>query len=611
MTSLIESNCSAAETDLDDAARRPHPGHPLRDYQYATPPGYISFSQKTSKNSPRGRHPRLCRCRCSPLLLKEAFLMVLPQCRNPTVAWCFALFGVALIAGCGTSGSPPAPAWQGEKPGKATNAGATDQELTTDAGASNSVSIADQENWDVFYLGDSRIGYGVTKRRPAPGDAKLFEIEAVIKLKIRRYGEETETAMQYSTVETPDGKLRQARGALEAGGSAMKFEGTVTGDALQTTTSAGGNTIKGSIPWTAECRGFFAIEESLRKRPMQPGERRALRMLMPVFNQLVDVELTASKLETTRLLDGSQKDLLRVESVTTLADGQQNVDTFWTDVQGQTLKALNTAMQQSVYRTTREIALQKQQGAIIDIGQLTLVKTPRPIDNPHRQKQLRYRVHLAEGDPAKVFASDVSQRITSVGANTADILVRGVRPDDPPKGETITSAAPPNDDDRQPNSYIQSDDPRIVRMAREAAGDETNPWRTALALERYVNQKITKKNFSQTFATAADVAQSLAGDCTEHAVLLAALARARGIPSRVALGLVYVPSEQAFGFHMWTEVFVDDRWIGVDGTLGQGGLGAGHLKLSSTNLKDGAALASFLPVAQVMGRLKIEEITDK
>jgi hypothetical protein len=62
---------------------------------------------------------------------------------------------------------------------------------------------------------------------------------------------------------------------------------------------------------------------------------------------------------------------------------------------------------------------------------------------------------------------------------------------------------------------------------------------------------------------------------------------------------------------MWTEVFVDNRWIGVDGTLGQGGLGAGHIKLNTSNLKDGAAMSSFLPVAQVLGRLKIEAVEEK
>jgi hypothetical protein len=484
----------------------------------------------------------------------------------------FALFGVC-VAGCGTS-APTKP--------------------------------TDQESWDVFYLGDARIGHAVTKRRPAPGDAGLVEIEAILNMKILRYGEATETSLTYSSIETPEGVLRQARGAAELGGETMAFQGQVTGDALQTTTTAAGKTVHGSIPWTADCRGFFAIEESLRQRPLQPGERRSLRMLLPVFNQLADVELQAGELEETQLLDATQK-LLRVESTTTLPGGQKNVDTLWIDRQGQMLKSLNAAMKQTIFRTTRDVALQEQQGATIDIGQMTLVNTPRPIENPHGKKQLRYRVRLDDGDPFNTFASSEGQQVTSIDANTADIVVRAVRPGAPRTG----SAPLPGDDDRQPNSYIQSDDPRIVKLAAEAAGDEKDPWKTALALERFVNEKITKKNFSQTFATAADVAETLSGDCTEHAVLLAALARARGIPSRVALGLVYVPSEQAFGFHMWTEVYVDDRWIGVDGTLGQGGLGAGHLKLSTSNLKEGTAMSSFLPVAQVLGRLQIEEVAEK
>ncbi|HEY2840516.1 MAG TPA: transglutaminase family protein [Pirellulales bacterium] len=480
---------------------------------------------------------------------------------------------------------------------------------TQPAPITKTASVATEETWDVFYLGESRIGYAVTKRGSASGEAALVETETTVRLKIRRYGEVTESEMRYAVVETSNGELRQARSAAELGGVAMTFEGQVADGVLQTTTTGAGKTIRGSIPWTPECRGFYAIEESLRRRPMQSGERRALRMLTPVLNQMADVELRAVEEETVQLLEGSKK-LLRIESVTTLADKQTISDTLWTDEKGQTIKAVNASMQQTIYRTTRETALQEQSGATLDIGKLTLVKTPRAVDNPHGRQQLRYRVRLDGGDPMTAFASDQSQRVTSVGPNVADIVVLAVRPDFPPASVSSADTSP-NDDDRQPNSYIQSDDPRIVKMAAEAAGNEKDPWRTAQALERYVNEKITKKNFAQTFATAADVAETLSGDCTEHAVLLAALARARGIPSRVALGLVYVPSEQAFGFHMWTEVYIGDRWIGVDGTLGQGGLGAGHLKLTTTNLKDGAAMSSFLPVAQVLGRLKIEEIEEK
>jgi transglutaminase-like putative cysteine protease len=179
--------------------------------------------------------------------------------------------------------------------------------------------------------------------------------------------------------------------------------------------------------------------------------------------------------------------------------------------------------------------------------------------------------------------------------------VQAIRPTIPAKVDEDT---PPGDDDRRPNSLIQSDDARVVALAREAAADEKDPWRIALALEDLVHRKMTSRDLSQGFATAADVAESLSGDCTEYGVLLAGLARARGIPARVAVGLVY--TSQGFGFHLWTEVWIGDRWIPLDATLGRGGIGAAHLKLSQSNLKGVSAFTGFIPVAQVLGRLKIK-----
>src|SRR5208337_2557561 len=110
----------------------------------------------------------------------------------------------------------------------------------------------------------------------------------------------------------------------------------------------------------------------------------------------------------------------------------------------------------------------------------------------------------------------------------------------------------------------------------------------------------------QALATASEVARNHEGDCTEHAVYLAALARARKIPARVAIGLVYMPQSRTFGYHMWTELYVSGRWIGMDGTLAKGGIGGGHLKPTHSPLAGVAAYNSFFPVMQVVGRLKVE-----
>ena len=112
--------------------------------------------------------------------------------------------------------------------------------------------------------------------------------------------------------------------------------------------------------------------------------------------------------------------------------------------------------------------------------------------------------------------------------------------------------------------------------------------------------------FPAAIATAADVARSREGDCTEHAVLLAALCRARGIPARVAIGLVHFEPVGGFAYHMWTEVWIDQRWIALDATLGQGGIGAGHLKITDSNLEGSESLSAFLPVFKLLGQLQLE-----
>ena len=112
--------------------------------------------------------------------------------------------------------------------------------------------------------------------------------------------------------------------------------------------------------------------------------------------------------------------------------------------------------------------------------------------------------------------------------------------------------------------------------------------------------------FSHVFASAAEVAKNREGDCSEHAVLLAATCRARGIPARVIIGLVYSVPERRFLYHMWNEVWIEDRWIPLDATLGRGGIGAAHLKIRESNLADESAYGLVAPVLFLTDRLEIE-----
>ena len=472
-----------------------------------------------------------------------------------------------------------------------------------------SPAVRPRETWDAIYLQGSKVGFvRTTVSRVKEGGRSLVKIDGELKMSLRRFGQKSSQRMTYTSIETTDGKVVRFEGSAKLSAVPMTARGRVEGGKMVITLTTKGKTQTVSLPWKEEFGGFFAEEQSLLNRPMKPGERRTLKHIAPIFYQVVTTELVAKDYEKTRTLSGTIE-LLRIEATTKLPTGQQIQTTMWTDRTGENVKTSMAEMKQ--FRTSRQIARAEVKGGKpIDFGFDTTVKLRRPIRRPHETKRVRYRVHLEGGDPAAAFISGPSQQVKSIDKNTAEVTVFALRPDDKATATKDGDDAP-SDGDRKPNGLIQSDDRRVRALAAKVAPDEKDAWTLAVALEQYVHRAITEKNFSQAFATAAEVAESLEGDCTEHAVLLAAMARARGIPARVAMGLVYMQGRQSLGYHMWNEVYVGGRWIGLDATLGRGGIGGGHLKLGTSNLKGVSALTSFLPVATVLGRLKIEVIDAK
>lgn len=104
-----------------------------------------------------------------------------------------------------------------------------------------------------------------------------------------------------------------------------------------------------------------------------------------------------------------------------------------------------------------------------------------------------------------------------------------------------------------------------------------NLWETATTREevgprdvtRFTYEQIGDKHYRNGFDIASQVANSLEGDCTEHAVLNAALMRASGFPARVVMGVLIILGEHgamAAG-HAWNEIYYDDGWHIHDATL--------------------------------------------
>jgi transglutaminase-like putative cysteine protease len=159
------------------------------------------------------------------------------------------------------------------------------------------------------------------------------------------------------------------------------------------------------------------------------------------------------------------------------------------------------------------------------------------------------------------------------------------------------------------NVYLDSSDPLIVDLAEKAKGKKKEIAEIAKSLTTFVHGYVASKNFSVGFASASEVARSREGDCTEHSILLAAMGRAVGIPSRVATGLVYAKRFQGqrdvLVYHMWTQFFVDGKWMNYDSALGYEACPADRILFAVSSLNGEDLIESMLPVMEFIQNLKV------
>jgi len=128
-------------------------------------------------------------------------------------------------------------------------------------------------------------------------------------------------------------------------------------------------------------------------------------------------------------------------------------------------------------------------------------------------------------------------------------------------------------------SVLQADHPEIRAAAQAALGGERDAWRAAWRLRDWVHQNI-RPSWQRTL-DALSALRAGKGMCYESAHVLAALARASGIPSRLAYGLIYAESggKARFVGHAWTELWVGE-WVPFDATEATGPALGPHLKLA-------------------------------
>jgi hypothetical protein len=143
---------------------------------------------------------------------------------------------------------------------------------------------------------------------------------------------------------------------------------------------------------------------------------------------------------------------------------------------------------------------------------------------------------------------------------------------------------------------LQVNDPQIVALAVRIAGNSRDPRVVAERINRWVHDSL-EKAITISVPNATQVLRTRRGDCNEHTQLFTALARAVGIPTRIATGVAYVNGK--FYYHAWPEVRLRD-WVAVDPTFGQFPADAAHLRFVRGGLTRQGELL------RLVGTLRIE-----
>jgi len=236
----------------------------------------------------------------------------------------------------------------------------------------------------------------------------------------------------------------------------------------------------------------------------------------------------------------------------------------------------------------------------IDLFAVARVPVPRELPR-EVPKAIAYRL---AGLPAAFQKSDARQRFEKGPDGTTVLVVTARRPaaadpaKDTPLEKAKVGAAP---EDLAATPQVNYDAPGIRELAKEVAGRSRGTYEAAKKLSQAVHDRLVKV-YGASHDRASDVLASGEGDCTEHTVLLVALARSLGIPARELHGLVYArygDGQDALYWHAWAEIRSAGEWIPLDPTFGQPVADATHVALGSGSQVDTVGLLGTLKVSGV------------
>jgi transglutaminase-like putative cysteine protease len=432
----------------------------------------------------------------------------------------------------------------------------------------------------VYYRGE-KIGFTVSQTIPTDDG---FELEEDGRLQMSLLGATTPATIRTSAHVDRGFALRSFSFSLDPGTGPVEVRGEVSGSRLTMGVTSAGAT-------RTEVRALdepplltLNLARRLADAGLAPGARYRWTMFDPATlrNEAVVVEVGPRE-----FVRGAGRPIPAFRVVMTYAGFRT---TSWITDTGEVVREespLGLLTVRESPEAAQAMAVPAQVQADLLEASAVVPETTQRIDDPRDVRRLRMRLEGADlSDPE---LSGAGQRVDGDVVELVDPRTLRPGPPDPSAAQYLVA-----------EPLLESDDPEIRAQAELAVEGATGDRDRAEQLTRFVNGMLDKKP-TVSLPSAREVLRTRVGDCNEHTALYVAMARAAGIPSRIAVGLVYVRG--AFYYHAWPEVYLEEGarslWLPVDPTLNQFPADATHVKLARGGLDRQAAI---LPM---IGRLQM------
>jgi hypothetical protein len=465
----------------------------------------------------------------------------------------------------------------------------------------------DQTEYLAALIDGKKVGYAVHTRRVEAGKVTTTDD---VTITMSRVAVPITVRMVEKTVETADGKpLSFESDQSLSGADMMKITGVVEPNGTLITTSVSmGVPSKSSKAWPAGA----LMSEGLRLLSLQKGLKAGVQYTASVFSpslgDAVEAKVTVGEKKPVDLL-GRVVTLTEMTTLMSMPGTGQVSNISYVDDNLEALKTTTpmAGMQIQLVSCTREFAMGKID--TVDMIANMFVKSPVRLNDLASLSSIQYWL-TPVADANLVIPTTDNQRTERLANGQILLTIAPVaaasggtfpyKGDDPKLLEAI-----------KPTAYLQCDRKEIIDLAHQAVGNAKDAADAARRIESFVGNYIENRSLSVGYASAAEVAASKQGDCSEFAVLTAALCRAVGIPAQVVVGIAYVSEfagQEGFGGHAWAQAYIQGKWVGLDASFkgsGRGAYDAGHIALAVGNGDPGA----FFNIATTLGQFKIEKLT--